>query len=244
MYQPYNFLDAPSSSTSSSPFSNEKTNRAVTSEKMNQYNNHNINIYKEQVDKNTGKRIQTQTNSADFLRTQSSRQPVVLGGSTSESTGDYYWMDKFAGVNTTTDFDIFNSNNRNVGKNLPGISDRNTIYAKNESYGRNKDNSSMSGVVQGSLQNYNFNNFISLQDSNKAVGNNIYEYRNPIDTRRENNDKIRDIDTNYFMIHQGGLSGDNYQPIKAENARKEKVSINTTAYTPITRPIAIPSNRV
>ena len=42
MYQPYNFLDAPSSSTSSSPFSNEKTNRAVTSEKMNQYNNHNI----------------------------------------------------------------------------------------------------------------------------------------------------------------------------------------------------------
>ena len=97
--------------------------------------------------------------------------------------------------------------------------------------------------VQNAFQNnyYNFND--TLNNDFKNLDTNNFLTRNTVNTRRDNFDKIRNIEKNEFMKFQGG-NLENFTDFKIENTRKDKKEINTNAYIPMPRTMAIPKENI
>ncbi len=93
--------------------------------------------------------------------------------------------------------------------------------------------------VQSQMQsNYQFFN------NNNQNNNIINEFRNPVNTRRDNLEKSRQSDTQQFRSIQGGPIN-NFHEIKYVNTREYKNNdINTASYTPMARTLAIPKEHV
>ena len=94
--------------------------------------------------------------------------------------------------------------------------------------------------VQSQMQsNYHFFN-----NNNNNNNNLINEFRNPVNTRRDNLEKTRQNDTQQFRSVQGGPIS-NFQDIRYVNTRTNKNNdINTSSYTPMARTLAIPKEQI
>jgi hypothetical protein len=131
------------------------------------------------------------------------------------------------------------------------------IYYNHESYitdnnsdnRRNIDNGPIStrniGHVQSSFQNNYQNDYhmMNLNFENKNLEINNFLTRNTVNTRRDNIDKIRNIETQDFMKTQGG-NLTNFTNIKYENTRKNKSEINSSNYIPMPKTMAIPKENI
>ena len=97
------------------------------------------------------------------------------------------------------------------------------------------------GHVQSSFQN-NYH-MMNLNFENKNLEINNFLTRNTVNTRRDNMDKIRNIETQDFMKIQGG-NLTNFTNIKYENTRKNKSEINSSNYIPMPKTMAIPKENI
>ena len=96
--------------------------------------------------------------------------------------------------------------------------------------------------VQSQMQsNYQFFNNNNHSNNNNNI---INEFRNPVNTRRDNLEKNRQSDTQQFRSVQGGPIS-NFQDIRYVNTRTNKNNdINTSSYTPMARTLAIPKEKI
>jgi len=99
--------------------------------------------------------------------------------------------------------------------------------------------------VQNAFQNNYYNIHDNLNDNFKNLDGNTNRFliRNTVNTRRDNFDKIRNIEKSEFMKFQGG-NLENFTDFKIENTRKYKDEINTNRYVPMPRTMAIPKENI
>jgi len=102
--------------------------------------------------------------------------------------------------------------------------------------------SSRTQVQQNFQNNYYTMSFDNMNNHNNQEINNFLT-RNPVNTRRDNIEKIRNSETQDYMKTQGGLLG-NFIDIKHENTRKYKDEINSSNYIPMPKTMAIPKENV
>ncbi len=152
----------------------------------------------------------------------------------------------------------FNNNNHNNNNNFlrPVISNPSIpLYYNHDSYMNDKGKQNYNLDVERSItssrndkdyrpvqsqmqSNYQFFN------NNNNNNNNINEFRNPVNTRRDNLEKSRQSDTQQFRSVQGGPIS-NFQDIRCVNTRTNKNNdINTSSYTPMARTLAIPKEQI
>ena len=67
--------------------------------------------------------------------------------------------------------------------------------------------------------------------------------RNPVNSRRDAMEKLRNTERKSFINDQGGLMN-NFVDFNLENTRKDKREINTTNYVPMPRTLAIPKENI
>jgi hypothetical protein len=99
--------------------------------------------------------------------------------------------------------------------------------------------------VQESIQNNNFLSFNQFQPPqlNDDLEVNNFLTRNPVNSRRDAMEKLRNTERKSFINDQGGLMN-NFVDFNLENTRKDKREINTANYVPMPRTLAIPKENV
>ena len=98
-------------------------------------------------------------------------------------------------------------------------------------------------AVQQSFQNdYYTMSFDNMNHQNNQEVNKFLN-RNPVDTRRDNLEKNRNIERQEFLKSQGGMLS-NFQDLSYKNTRKDKVEINSSNYIPMPRTLAIPKENI
>jgi hypothetical protein len=132
----------------------------------------------------------------------------------------------------------FDHEHYNIQNDISNIYDleRNSICTRNS-------NTDTKKPVQHNFQN----NYYTTSFDNLNIENNLeinkYLTRNPINSRRDDLEKIRKTEQQDFLKIQGGLMSD-FNDIKIENTRKYKDSINSSNYIPAPRTLAIPRENV
>ncbi len=96
--------------------------------------------------------------------------------------------------------------------------------------------------VQGAFQNNYYTNIDNIGSSQDQEINK-YLIRNPVNTRRDNIEKIRNNERQDFLKLQGGMLS-NFNEITCENTRKHKPEINSNNYVPMARTMAIPKENI
>jgi hypothetical protein len=89
-------------------------------------------------------------------------------------------------------------------------------------------------------QNYFMSNFETINNGQEI---NMYQDRNPVDTRRDQLEKTRNSDRQDFLRNQGG-NLNNFTKFQYENTRKEKKEVNISSYIPNSRTMAIPKENI
>lgn len=97
-------------------------------------------------------------------------------------------------------------------------------------------------VQQDFQNNYHTMNFDNLNHVNNQEINR-YLTRNPVNTRRDDLEKVRNQEKQNFMKNQGGMLS-NFADIRCENTRKFKEDVNSTKYVPMPRTMAVPKEKV
>lgn len=94
--------------------------------------------------------------------------------------------------------------------------------------------------VQSSFQNnyYMTNFFTSKQEHNPFLP------RNPTNTRRDQLEKSRQLETQEFMQFQGGSMLTSLTDLKAESTRRTRNDINSASYISMPRTMAIPKENI
>ena len=101
----------------------------------------------------------------------------------------------------------------------------------------------MKKPVQHDFQdNYFRLNFDTLNHNNTQEINKVSD-RNPVNTRRDNLEKVRNQERQDFMKSQGGVMS-NFTDFRVENTRKDKKEINSSNYIPMPRTMAIPKENI
>jgi hypothetical protein len=166
-------------------------------------------------------------NTDNFLRPSSSQisEPIMYNH-------DSYMLDHNARVMHSIDIERNFSNSRNNDR-------KNSINHDREI-----------NCVQSSFQNdyytQNFNinksddNNINLNDEH---GGNIYLTRNPVNTRRDQIEKSRNVERQDFLKKQGGMLN-NFADLSLQNTRKDKNTINSSCYVPMPKTLAIPKENL
>lgn len=89
-------------------------------------------------------------------------------------------------------------------------------------------------------QNYFMSNFETINNGQEI---NMYQDRNPVNTRRDQLEKTRNSDRQDFLRNQGG-NLNNFTKFQYENTRKEKKEVNISSYIPNSRTMAIPKENI
>lgn len=159
-------------------------------------------------------------NRNDFLRPKISNPSIPI-----QNNHDHYLYDPMI-------------NNINVDDGLGAA-----ININNERFGistRNTYIDQKRNPVQNSFQhNYTmeFSNMSNLQDNEI----NKYLIRNPVNTRRDNIEKIRNSERQDFLNIQGK---NDFHNLRFENTRKDKIDLNSSKYIPMAKTMAIPKENV
>jgi hypothetical protein len=97
--------------------------------------------------------------------------------------------------------------------------------------------------VQADFQNnYYTMSFDSMNHHNNQEINKFLN-RNPVNTRRDNLEKSRNVEKQDFLKSQGGILS-NFTEINYENTRQNKNTINSSNYIPMPRTMAIPKENI
>jgi hypothetical protein len=97
--------------------------------------------------------------------------------------------------------------------------------------------------VQADFQNnYYTMSFDSMNHHNNQEINKFLN-RNPVNTRRDNLEKSRNVEKQDFLKSQGGILS-NFTQINYENTRQNKNTINSSNYIPMPRTMAIPKENI
>ena len=114
--------------------------------------------------------------------------------------------------------------------------ERSSICSRNDSINNKKP-------VQSNFQNnYYTMTFDDLNHQNNQEINKFLN-RNPVNTRRDTIEKVRNEDRQDFMKSQGGMLS-NFTDFKVENTRKDRNTINSSNYIPMPRTMAIPKEKI
>jgi hypothetical protein len=99
--------------------------------------------------------------------------------------------------------------------------------------------------VQESIQNNNFLSFNQFQPPQLKDDLEVNNFltRNPVNSRRDAMEKLRNTERKSFINNQGGLMN-NFVDFNLENTRKDKKEINTANYVPMPRTLAIPKENI
>ena len=128
----------------------------------------------------------------------------------------------------------------NIERN--SVSTRNNINTVKMPVQQNILNNKL-GIINGSFgDNYYTMNFENMNHNNPQEINKFL-LRNPVNTRRDDIEKSRKEDLQYFLQKQGG-NLNNYADFKVENTRKNKTEINSSNYIPMPRTMAIPKENI
>lgn len=160
--------------------------------------------------------------------------------------------------------DEINKNKKNLDLNFPQISnqskpinnkhdnymfDRNAELFFNQNQGNylNPVNTRLGQdrPVQDNFQNQYTQNFFmsNFETINNNQENNMFIDRSPVNTRRDQMEKTRNLDRNDFLRSQGG-NLNNFTPFNYENTRKKKNEIDISGYVPNSRTMAIPKEKI
>ena len=153
----------------------------------------------------------------------------------------------------------FNNNNNNKNNDFlrPVISNPSVpLYYNHDSYMNDKGKQNNSFDIERNImssrndkdyrpvQSQMQSNYQFFNNNNNNNNNIINEFRNPVNTRRDNLEKSRQTDTQQFRSVQGGIIS-NFQDIRYVNTRTNKNNdINTSSYTPMARTLAIPKEQI
>lgn len=144
----------------------------------------------------------------------------------------------------------FNNNNKDFLR--PVISNPSIpLYYNHDNYMNDKGKYDVERSITSSRNDKDYRPVQSQMQSNYQFFNNnshnnniINEFRNPVNTRRDNLEKSRQSDTQQFRSVQGGPIS-NFQDIRYVNTRTNKNNdINTSSYTPMARTLAIPKEQI
>jgi hypothetical protein len=160
---------------------------------------------------------QTKCQTEDFLRPVSSNIPIPI-----KSNYDNYIFDNNAG-------EVYNNE---LQKSKYDI-ERSSICTRNNFINPKKP-------VQQDFQN---NYFTMNFDNGNNDEINKFLIRNPVNTRRDDIEKVRNNDRQDFLKAQGGPLT-NFNDFKVESSRKNKEEINTSNYIPMPRTMAIPKENI
>lgn len=99
--------------------------------------------------------------------------------------------------------------------------------------------------VQESIQNNSFLSFNQFQPPQLRDDLEVNNFltRNPVNSRRDEMEKLRNTERKSFINDQGGLMN-NFVDFNLENTRKDKREINTANYVPMPRTLAIPKENL
>jgi hypothetical protein len=99
--------------------------------------------------------------------------------------------------------------------------------------------------IQNAFQNnYHMMNFSTINNINyNNDDNNNLLTRNPINTRRDSMEKLRNTDRQDFLNSQGGCLN-NYADFKFQNTRNDKKNVNSSNYIPMPKTMAIPKENI
>ena len=163
------------------------------------------------------------TNDRDFFRPIISNIPTPLN-----YNHEHYTIDQNA-------INIYN-----LDIERSSISTRNKM--NNDNSCNNSYNNHNANPVQNSFQNNNFMNFSNNSD---YQDNEINKYltRNPVNTRRDDIEKVRNNERQEFLKTQGGMLS-NFNDFTYTNTRKNKPDINSFNYIPNARTMAIPKENI
>ena len=108
---------------------------------------------------------------------------------------------------------------------------------------QNSQNNSYS--VQKSMQDNQISKSImtNFETLNGHQEVNHFLERNPVNTRRDQLEKIRNSDRNHFLEKQGG-NLHNFADFQTQNTRKVRNDINTNSYVPMGKTMAIPKEHL
>lgn len=129
----------------------------------------------------------------------------------------------------------YSYNDRDVGNNI----DRMFISSRPST--NRKGNSPVQSSFQSDYYTMAFNNMENQGSRNDEINN--FLTRNPVNTRRDDLEKTRNIDRKDFLQVQGGYLS-NFSDIRQEYTRKEKNQVNSGNYVPMPCTQAIPKEHI
>ena len=110
----------------------------------------------------------------------------------------------------------------------------------NSSYNIPNNNIVQKNIHYNQISNNIMNNFDTLNGHQEV---NHYLERNPVNTRRDQMEKIRNNDRHQFLEKQGGNLY-NFADFQTTNTRKVRNDINTSNYIPMGKTMAIPKENI
>lgn len=135
------------------------------------------------------------------------------------------------------------NNNGFIQNEYGYINNFNNIDLERSSISTRNNNVDSKKPVQSSFQNdYYSMNYNTLNHTNEQEINK-YLNRNPVNTRRDDLEKIRNLDKQNFIKIQDGYMNNNID-FRIENTRKDKKNINSSNYIPMARTMAIPRENI
>lgn len=185
--------------------------------------NMNMNMNRQPAGDNTAQ--YSRLNEDSFLRTMSSSTHTPI-----QSNYENYQMDRY-------------SNNIN-NQFEPCSRDNTPLNTRN--IGKMKVNEKP--IQQCFQQDYFMSNFETLNQMNRGIPmnsefNNHFLDRNPVNTRRDQEEKTRLNDTRMFKNQQGGMMN-SFVDLNPQYSRREKNNIDTSSYIPMPRTLALPRENV
>jgi hypothetical protein len=164
------------------------------------------------------------TNSIDnFLRPASSQisTPIIYNH-------DSYMIDHNSRVMHSIDIERNFLNTRHSGSDTSRKTEQVQSLFQNDYY----------------TKNFNINNTENKNiDLNDEFQLNPYLTRNPVNTRRDQMEKSRNVERQSFIKTQGGVLN-NYADFSLQTTRKDKNTINSSSYTPMPKTLAIPKENI
>jgi hypothetical protein len=141
-------------------------------------------------------------------------------------------------------YDNNTSMNQSIN-NLNGIYNMNNLDLERSSISTRNNNVDSKKPVQSSFQNdYYSSNYTTLNNNNEQDIN-MYMDRNPVNTRRDELEKIRNSDKQDFIKNQNGyMNENNFNDFSVTNTRKGRSDINSSNYIPMPRTLAIPKENI
>ncbi len=180
---------------------------------------------KETRTSNDNRRLQ---NPEEFLRPMSSstNQPIPF-------RHDHYMIDPFSSQISHQSF--FQQNGDRMINDQWGKSTRDI--------GKSRFDAPVQKTMQNDYFMSNYETLNQMNTSNPFVMDSITSNRNPVNSRHDQYEKSRLQDRKEFMNQQGGMMN-RFVDLTPQHTRKDKPEMNTSAYIPNARTLAIPKDHL